>query len=178
MPPDENGVGAFDPLNDEGHRAMALWYYSNDLIVEALKKGLEKHKGHLVLVSDTLPTKAVAPMVLDHVPCSYLRLGVFTALDYRLEALRPYEGAAIFVPDALAAKALVFAPRRAQPGRPHHPGRAWYRAQGFDRAGRTINQIQNEMFADGIEPPSESAIREWETKAKKNRQKPGPENSG
>lgn len=149
--------------------AIAYDRWQRDLCAFIL--GILEEKGaNATLVVDRidLPSKDIVMRSLRHVPASRLQYSIFSALDYRLKELREYDGATILVSKD-AAKAVLGALRsasRPQGGAPELLAKAWYEAQGYDRRGRTIKQLQREMEVATGRAPSESSIRAWEKAAK------------
>lgn len=119
--------------------------------------------------------RELAPIDFLSAVASRMRYGMFDPLDGRLNAVRDWHGAQIYVPTAVAKDAV----RRAissmtdvsSGGRPEHPAKKWYFERGCDRSGKTIKQLQAEMpkNTDGT-PPREGTIRLWEKEF--SRQKP------
>jgi hypothetical protein len=131
---------------------------------------LEGKGAHATLVIDRadLPLKDIVIGALGYVPSSRLQYSIFATLDYRLDALRDYEGATILIPADAAAAVLNAIRLKSRPhgGAPEHPAKAWYVAQGLDRRGRSMKQLQREMEAATGSAPSVTAIRTWEKAAK------------
>ncbi|WP_084421822.1 hypothetical protein [Henriciella litoralis] len=146
--------------------ARQVWEYRH---VEMIRDGLLQSNGHLILSSDQLPQREVAPRILDYIASSRLRYGIFDALDYRLAALKDYDGGQIFIPHAFAKKIIERITPKAKGGRPEHPAKVWYQERGCDRGGMTMKELQRQMNAAVGSAPSESIIRTWEREAK-NRQ--------
>lgn len=99
---------------------------------------------------------------------SRLRYGIFDAMDWHLRELgrAGWDRAECLLPDDVAKDAirrvLAKLTTGSKGGRPEHPAKAWYAKQGYDRAGRSIKQLQREMEeATGVPPPSPTTIREW-----------------
>ena len=163
--PAEVRLELFDPVNNPNHAALAqidVWERS---IVQLLIALLKQYDANVVLISDILPPRHLSVDALRYVPFSRLALGIFVGIDYRVAAFREYDGAAIYVPNSFARKITRSITNPARLGRPEHKGKIWYRAQGFNRRDRTIKQLQGEMSADGIKPPSKASIRAWEVEA-------------
>jgi hypothetical protein len=173
--PAEVRLELFDPVNNLNPAALAQMEVWERSIVQLLIALLKQHGANVVLISDVLPPRHLSVDALQYVPFSRLALGIFVGIDHRVAAFREYDGASIYVPDSFARKTARSIIKPARVGRPEHKGKAWYRAQGFKRRDRTIKQLQGEMSADGIKPPSKASIRAWEVEAEKlkYRQKPG-----
>lgn len=131
---------------------------------------LEEKGAHATLVVDRvdLPPKDIVIRSLRYVPSSRLQYSIFDTLDYRLDALRDYDGATVLLPHD-AATAVSNAIRwnlRPHGGAPEHPAKAWYAAQGLDRRGRSMKQLLREMEAATGRAPSITAVRALERAAK------------
>jgi len=131
---------------------------------------LEEKGAHATLVIDRvdLPPKDIVIRSLRYVPSSRLQYSIFDTLDYRLDALRDYDGATVLIlhDAATAVSNAIRSESRPQGGRPEHPAKAWYAAQGFDRRDRSMKQLLREMEAATGRAPSVSAVCAWERAAK------------
>lgn len=131
---------------------------------------LEGKGAHATLVIDRadLPPKDIVIGALGHVPSSRLQYSIFATLDYRLDALRDYDGATVLISHdaATAVSKAIRLNLRPQGGAPEHPAKAWYAEQGFERRHRSMKQLLREMGAETGRTPSETAVREWERVAK------------
>lgn len=163
--------GSFE-INEQN--PLAVWAVALDIwqgnLCDFIFEILEAKGAHATLVVDRvdLPPKDVLVRTLRRVPYSRLQYGIFDTLDYRLAALRDYDRATILIPKDAATAVLnaIRSKSRPQGGAPEHPAKAWYEAQGFQRRGRTIKELQREMEAATGRAPSETSIHNWESAAK------------
>ncbi len=163
--------------------ARAWW---EERLRRELIEALIQAGGHVLLAHDRLPPRLLAPESLRYVDTAALRVGTFSALDYRLDDLRDYFGARIFVPDVFlqfirettpsSKPATQTASRPSKPGRRPHPAQekyiAWYTKNGFNRAGLTIPKVIEMIKTEWkYHRPSERAVLDWEKKARAAAQK-------
>lgn len=134
--------------------------------VSAVADALDARNAFVTLALEGHQPLTVSPDVLRHVHPSRLRLSFFDTLDWRLEALRDYHGASIWIGDA-DFQAVSRALKANTGGAPEHLAKAWYAERGFDRQGLTIKALQREMETAVGKAPSASAIRAWERKAER-----------
>jgi hypothetical protein len=157
---DQNPLAIYAVAHDSWQRKICAFIFGI----------LEEQGAHATLVIDRidLPPRNIVIRSLRYVPPSRLQYSIFFTLDYRLRALRDYEGATIMIPsDAAAAVSKEIRLKSRQTGgAPEHAAKAWYAAQGFERRGRSIKQLQREMETATGSAPSETAIRAWERAAK------------
>jgi hypothetical protein len=150
------------PGNDsfvDAIRAIDAWERKH---VRCVYNILTQESGHLILVSDLLPIREVSPNILNHVPVSMLKLGMFNALNYPLDGLKAYENCQIFVPAIIAEKIRCLKDLPSAYGRPPLDAKAWYFERHCCRDGSTMKGLQREFEKVFDKAPSASSIRNWE----------------
>lgn len=150
----------------------------DQLVRKAICDVLEKAGAEATLRRKDRCRTQVSPHELRYAVACSLRYGIFDCTDGHLRSLREWSRARVFLPDAVARRAIRLAVARLAPipapgegqktGRPTHPAKEWYAKQAFLRGSRTIKTLQKEMAAAlGEDPPSETTIRSWEREASK-----------